>query len=146
MLPLAVWAGGVRSRGALFAATVDEAEDGPSVSFGSALFEAKAYDRAIEELTRLTAMPGYNSPEGFVSLGAAQVTAKHYKEAIPPLEKAIALAPTNAQAEAYLAWSYFGLKDATNFKLHGAKARTLGYNEPTLLAYLGRIEKGEAIK
>jgi tetratricopeptide (TPR) repeat protein len=114
--------------------------------FGSALFEAKAYDRAIEELTRLTAMPGYNSPEGFVSLGAAQVTAKHYKEAIPPLEKAIALAPTNAQAEAYLAWSYFGLKDATNFKLHGAKARTLGYNEPTLLAYLGRIEKGEAIK
>jgi tetratricopeptide (TPR) repeat protein len=113
---------------------------------GAALLETKDFDKAVAELTKATSTPGYSRPEGFMSLGAALLGGKHYKEAIPPLTKAAELAPKNAQVEAYLAWCYFGLKDADNFKLHGGKARALGHNEPTLLAYLGRIEKGEAIK
>jgi hypothetical protein len=45
-----------------------------------------------------------------------------------------------------MAWAYFGLKDATNFKAHGAKAKALGSKDTTLLAYLARVEKGEEIK
>jgi tetratricopeptide (TPR) repeat protein len=116
------------------------------VQFGSALLEAKDYPRAIDELQRATATPGYNRPEGFIYQGAALLGAKRYKEAIPPLEKAIGLVPTSSQAEAYLAWCYFGLKDSEKFKLHGGAARKLGHTEPTLLAYLARIEKGEPIK
>ena len=67
-------------------------------------------------------------------------------DAFAALDKGAALAPTNAQAEAYLAWAYFGLKDATNFKLHAGKAKALGHKEPTLLDYLARVEKGEPIK
>jgi tetratricopeptide (TPR) repeat protein len=114
--------------------------------FGSALLEAKQFGRAIEELTHVTSTPGYERPEGFVYLGAAELGAKHYKDGIPALEKATRLAPKNSQAEAYLAWCYFGLKDAEKFKVHGQRARTLGHSEPNLLAYLERVEKGEAIK
>ena len=81
-----------------------------------------------------------------LALGASQIEAKKYKDSVATLDKAAALTPDNAQIEASLAWSYFGLKDATNFKAHGAKARTLGYKEPTLLGYLTRIEGGEPIK
>jgi tetratricopeptide (TPR) repeat protein len=81
-----------------------------------------------------------------LALGASQIEAKKYKDSVATLNKAAGLSPDNAQIEASLAWSYFGLKDATNFKAHGAKARTLGYKEPTLLGYLTRIEGGEPIK
>jgi tetratricopeptide (TPR) repeat protein len=113
---------------------------------GVALLESKDFDKAVAELTKATLTPGYDRVDGFLSLGAAELGGKHYREAIPPLEKAAGLAPKNAQAEAYLAWCYFGLKDSDNFKLHGGRARTLGHTEPTLLSYLARIEKGEAIK
>jgi tetratricopeptide (TPR) repeat protein len=82
----------------------------------------------------------------WTGLGESHVQAKKYKDAIAALDKAATLLPNNAQVEAYLAWSYFGLKDAAKFKAHGAKARTLGYKEPTLLQYLTRIEAGEPIK
>ena len=47
---------------------------------------------------------------------------------------------------ATLGWAHFGLKDAANFKKAAGKAKSLGYNEPTLLEYLGRVEGGEDIK
>ena len=107
--------------------------------------DAKQYDRAVAELTPVT-RSAPNRPEGWIYLGAAHLQAKRYKDAIAALDKAAALAPTSAQVEAFLAWSYFGLKDAAAFKLHGGKARALGHKEATLLQYLTRIEGGEVIK
>ena len=65
---------------------------------------------------------------------------------MPALEKALAAKPDNAEAEAYLAWSYFGLKDAEGFKAHGAKARSLGWKDPALFDRLAKVEAGQAIK
>ena len=45
-----------------------------------------------------------------------------------------------------MAWSCLGLKDAANFKKYGAKARSLGYKDPTFLERLSKVEAGEAIK
>jgi len=104
-----------------------------ATALGLALTEAQQFDRAAFVLAKATEMPGY-------------VSLKRYKEAVPVLERATTLAPTNAQAWANLGWAYFGLKDAANFKAAGAKARSLGYKEPTFLTYLQRIEGGEAIK
>jgi Tfp pilus assembly protein PilF len=115
-------------------------------NLGAALVATKQIDRAVEELNKVTATPGYNRPEAWIYLGQAYVNAKKYKEAIPPLEKAAQIAPNSDQAYAFLGWAYFGLKDAENFKKAAGKARTLGYKEPTLLQYLGRVEAGEAIK
>jgi tetratricopeptide (TPR) repeat protein len=115
-------------------------------NLGAALVATKQIDRAVEELNKVTATPGYNKADAWIYLGQAYVSAKKYKEAIPPLEKAAQVAPNSDQAYAYLGWAYFGLKDADNFKKAAGKARTLGYKEPTLLQYLGRVEAGEAIK
>jgi tetratricopeptide (TPR) repeat protein len=115
-------------------------------ALGAALVGAKEYDRAVKELTTVATTPGYARADAHVHLGAAHLGAKRYKDAVAPLDKALAITPNDAQAEAYLAWAYFGLKDAAKFKLHGGKARTLGHKEPTLLTYLTRIEAGEAIK
>jgi tetratricopeptide (TPR) repeat protein len=79
-------------------------------------------------------------------LGSAQLSAKKYKEAIESLNKAVAIAPKSAMAEAYLGWCYFGLKDAAGFKDHAGKARTLGWTDAQLLDRLKRVEAGEAIK
>ncbi len=113
---------------------------------GAVLVDLKQADRAVAELTKVTETTGYAKPDGFIYLGAAQLGAKKYSAAVPPLEKAITLAPQNAQAEAYLAWAYFGLKDSKAFVAHAGKAKALGHKEPTLLDYLGRVEKGEPIK
>jgi len=113
---------------------------------GAVLSDLKQYDRAVAELGKVTQAPGYKKAEAWIYLGAAHLGAKHYKDAIAALDKAAAAAPDNAQAEAYLAWSYFGLKDATAFKTHAGKAKALGHKEPTLLQYLTRIEAGEPIK
>lgn len=113
---------------------------------GAVLVDLKQADRAVAELTKVTETSGYAKPDGFIYLGAAQLGAKKYSAAVPPLEKAITLAPQNAQAEAYLAWAYFGLKDSKAFVTHAGKAKALGHKEPTLLDYLGRVEKGEPIK
>ncbi|HET9317400.1 MAG TPA: tetratricopeptide repeat protein, partial [Vicinamibacteria bacterium] len=113
---------------------------------GAVLVDLKQTDRAVEELTKVTQTAGYARPDGFIYLGAAQLGAKKYQAAVPPLEKALELAPQNAQVEAYMAWAYFGLKDSKNFVTHAGKAKALGHKEPTLLDYLGRVEKGEAIK
>ena len=115
-------------------------------SLGSALAAARLFDRAIAELRAVTGDASYTRPEAWISLGQAYVGAKRYKEAVPILNKATSLAPNSDQAWAFLAWAYFGLKDAANFKAAGAKARSLGHKEPTLLQYLKRIEGGEAIK
>ena len=113
---------------------------------GAALVGARQFDRAIDELNKVTALPGYDRPDAWIYIGQAQVGAKKFKEAIPPLEKAVSIAPDNDQAHAFLAWAYFGLKDAANFKKEAGKAKSLGHKEPTLLQYLGRIEAGEPIK
>jgi tetratricopeptide (TPR) repeat protein len=115
-------------------------------SLGSALTDAGEVDRAVEELTKVTSNPGYTGGQAWYSLGAAQLKAGRFKEAAEALEKVVAAKPDDAQAEAFLAWSYFGLKDAANFKLHGAKARTLGYKDPQLLDRLTKVEAGQAIK
>jgi tetratricopeptide (TPR) repeat protein len=107
---------------------------------------------AIAEYEKASALEPANTEytkalgAAWTGLGESHVQAKRYKDAITALNKASGILPNNPQVEAYLAWSYFGLKDAAQFKAHGAKARTLGYKEPTLLAYLTRIEAGEPIK
>jgi Flp pilus assembly protein TadD len=113
---------------------------------GAALYGAQSFDRAIEELGKVTGAAGYDKPEGFLYLGQAYVGAKKYKDAVAALEKATTLAPNNDQAWAFLGWAYFGLKDGPNFTRAAGKARSLGYKEATLLQYLKRVEAGEAIK
>lgn len=115
-------------------------------NLGAVLSDLKQYDRAVAELTKITADPGYTRPEAWIYLGEAQLGAKHYKEAIAALQKAASSAPENARVQASLAWAYFGLKDAENFKKAAGKARALGHKEPTLLQYLTRVEGGEPIK
>jgi tetratricopeptide (TPR) repeat protein len=117
-----------------------------ATAFGTALVATASFERAVEVLTKATAAPGYDQAEGFASLGQAYVNLKRYRDAVGPLEKATTLEPNNAAAWATLGWAYFGLKDAAKFKEAAGKARSLGYKEPTLLAYLKRIEAGEAIK
>jgi Flp pilus assembly protein TadD len=115
-------------------------------SLGSALADAGQADRAVEELTKVTGAEGYSGWQAWYYLGAAQLKASRFKEAAVALEKSLAVKPDNAQAEAFLAWSYFGLKDAANFKVHGAKARTLGYKDAQLFDRLAKVEAGQAIK
>lgn len=115
-------------------------------NLGAALSDLKQYDRAVAELTKVVESPGYNKPDAWIYLGRAHLNAKRYKDAIPALEKAAAIAPGSADAAASLGWCYFGLKDAENFKKHAGRARSLGYKEPTLLQYLTRVENGEPIK
>jgi Flp pilus assembly protein TadD len=128
------------------AAALEPSNTAYATALGSALVGAQQFAPAIDVLTRLIAQPDYNRPDGFVSLGQAYVQGKRYKEALPVLEKATSLAPDNADAWASLGWAYFGLKNAAKFKETAGKARALGYKEPTLLAYLKRIEGGETIK
>jgi tetratricopeptide (TPR) repeat protein len=128
------------------AVAADPANTTYRTNLGAALTESKQLDRAVAELTKVTQTPGYSRPEAWIYLGQAQIAAKRFKEALEALNKAAEIAPNNAQVEAFLGWSYFGLKDATNFKLHAGKAKALGYKEATLLQYLTRIEGGEAIK
>jgi tetratricopeptide (TPR) repeat protein len=115
-------------------------------SLGSALTDAGQLDRAVEELTKVTGSEGYSGFQAHFFLGAAQLKAQRYKEAAEALEKAVAAKPDHAQAEGFLAWSYFGLKDAASFKAHGAKARTLGYKDPQLFDRLAKVEAGQPIK
>ena len=126
-----------------------EAEPGNTLfrtSLGSALMDAGQLDRAVEELTKVTGSEGYSGWQAWFYLGAAQLKASRYKEAAAALEKAVAGKPDNAQAEAFLAWSYFGLKDADSFKAHGATARKLGYKDPQLFERLTKVEAGQPIK
>jgi tetratricopeptide (TPR) repeat protein len=113
---------------------------------GAALLDLKQFDRAAGELARATSGAGEKRADAWTYLGAAQLGAKKYKDAVAALDKAAALSADNAQVEAYLAWSYFGLKDSKAFVAHAARAKALGHKEPTLLEYLGRVEKGEPIK
>ncbi len=115
-------------------------------ALGGVLVDAKQYDKAVAELTKVTQSPSYAKPDAWVYLGASHLATHRYKDAVDALEKALTLGPASAQVEGYLAWSYFGLKDAANFKLHGAKARELGYKDATFLSNLSRVEKGEPIK
>jgi tetratricopeptide (TPR) repeat protein len=115
-------------------------------TLGTALVNAQRFDDAVGVLTKATELPDYASAEGFLSLGQAYVNLKRYKEAVPVLEKATTLAPDQAVIWATLGWAHFGLKDAEAFKKTAGKARSLGYKEPTLLKYLGRVEDGEEIK
>jgi tetratricopeptide (TPR) repeat protein len=114
--------------------------------YGAALAAANQSDKAVQELTKVTASPGYNRADGWIYLGQANLVGKKYKDAITALDKAGALAPNNPQIETFLAWSYFGLKDSKSFLDHGRKAKALGQKDPTLLDYLARVEKGEPIK
>jgi tetratricopeptide (TPR) repeat protein len=115
-------------------------------SLGSALLGAGQTERAVEELTKVTATEGYSGAQAWFYLGAAQLKAGRFAEAVPALEKVLAAKPDNAEAEAYLAWSYFGLKDAEGFKAHGARARQLGWKDPALFDRLAKVEAGQAIK
>ena len=113
---------------------------------GAVLGDTGQTERAVAELTKVTSSPGYNKADAWIYLGRANVIAKKYKDAIEPLNKAVAIAPKAAMAEAYLGWCYFGLKDAAGFKEHAGKARTLGWTDTQLLDRLKRVEAGEAIK
>jgi tetratricopeptide (TPR) repeat protein len=115
-------------------------------SLGAALVGAKQFDGAVEQLKKVADSPGYDRPDAWIYLGQAQVGAKRYKDAIPPLERAVSIAPQNDLPYAFLAWAYFGLKDVEAFKKNAGKARSLGHKEPTLLDYLRRVEGGEPIK
>jgi Tfp pilus assembly protein PilF len=128
------------------AVAADPANTEYRTNLGAVLSDLKQYDRAVAELTKVTTDPGYGRPEAWIYLGEAQLGAKHYKDAIAALQKAATTAPENARIQASLAWAYFGLKDAENFKKAAGKARALGHKEPTLLQYLSRIEGGEPIK
>ncbi len=128
------------------AVALDPANPTYRTNLGAALVAQKQLDRAIEELGKVTASPGYNRADAWIYLGQAYVGAKRYKDAVAALEKATAIAPNSDQAYAFLGWAYFGLKDADNFKKAAGKARALGHKEPTLLQYLARIEAGEPIK
>jgi tetratricopeptide (TPR) repeat protein len=115
-------------------------------SLGAALMDAGQIDRAVEELTKVTSSDGYSGSQAWFYLGAAHLKAGRFKDAVPAFEKSLAVKADNPQAEAFLAWSYFGLKDADNFKKHGAKARTLGYKDPQLFDRLTKVEAGQPIK
>ena len=126
-----------------------EAEPGNAMfrtSLGSALLGAGQTDRAVEQLTKVTSAEGYSGWQAWFYLGAAQLKASRFKEAASALEKSLAAKPDNAEAEAYLAWSCFGLKDAEGFKAHGALARKLGWKDAALLDRLAKVEAGQAIK
>jgi tetratricopeptide (TPR) repeat protein len=114
-------------------------------NLGAALSATGQYERAVAELTKATESAP-DRPDAWIYLGQAHVVAKRYKDALAPLEKATQLAPQSDAAWAYLGWTYFGLKDAANFKKAAGKAKALGHKEPTLLQYLQRIEAGEPIK
>jgi tetratricopeptide (TPR) repeat protein len=128
------------------AVTIDPTNTTYRTNLGAALTATKDFDKAVAELIKVTGSPGYARPDAWIYLGQAHLGAKRYKDAIAALEKAVAIAPNSDQAHAFLGWCYFGLKDAANFKKFAGKARELGYKEPTLLQYLGRVEAGEAIK
>jgi tetratricopeptide (TPR) repeat protein len=115
-------------------------------NLGAVLAETGQVDRAVAELTKVTSTPGYDKADAWIYLGGAHLAAKRYKDAIAALDKAVAIAPQSAIAEAYLGWSYFGLKDAAGFKEHAGKARALGWKDAQLLDRLKRVEAGEAIK
>jgi tetratricopeptide (TPR) repeat protein len=127
------------------AASLDPGSATYLTAYGTALVGAQEFDKAVETLTTATALPGYKSAEGLFSLGQALVQLKKYTDAIPVLEKASALAPDAAPIWATLAWAHFGLKDADNFKKAAAKAKGLGYAEPTLLNYLQELSKPDAV-
>jgi tetratricopeptide (TPR) repeat protein len=116
-----------------------------ATAYGTALVGAQQFDRTVDVLAPLAAQEGYESAEGFFSLGQAQVQLKKYRDAIPVLEKATTLAPDAAAIWATLAWAHFGLKDAENFKNAARKAKSLGYEEPTLLNYLEELSKPDAV-
>jgi tetratricopeptide (TPR) repeat protein len=113
---------------------------------GAALSTAGQYDRAVKELLTVTGDPAYTAPDAWIYLGAAYLGASRFKEGAEALEKGVVRAPESPDAHAYLAWCYFGLKDAEKFKQAGAKARSLGWKDAQLLDRLKRIEKGEPIK
>jgi tetratricopeptide (TPR) repeat protein len=115
-------------------------------SLGAALNDAGKLDRAVEELTKVVDSEGYKGWDAPFYLGAAHLKANRFKDATVALERSLSVKPDNAQAEAFLAWAYFGMKDAANFKLHGAKARTLGYKDPQLFDRLTKVEAGQPIK
>jgi tetratricopeptide (TPR) repeat protein len=115
-------------------------------SLGIALLRAGQTERAVEELAKVTSTEGYSGSQAWLYLGAAQLKAGRFPEAVAALEKALAAKPDDAEAEAYLAWSCFGLKDAGGFKAHGAKARALGWKDPALFDRLAKVEAGQAIK
>lgn len=115
-------------------------------ALGAALLDLKQYDRAVAELEKAVATPGYQKAEAFIHLGGAHLANKRYKDSVAVLDKAIGLNPDAAAAHAYLGWAYFGLKDAAGFKKHAGRAKSLGWKDATLLDYLKRIEAGEAIK
>lgn len=115
-------------------------------SLGSALVDAGQLDRAVAELTRVTSSEGYAGSQAWFLLGAAHLKASRFKDAVPALEKSLAVKPDNGTAEGFLAWSYFGLKDAAGFKAHGAKAKALGFKDPGLFERLAKVEAGQAIK
>jgi tetratricopeptide (TPR) repeat protein len=128
------------------AVSADPANVDYRTNLGAVLTEAGQAPRAIEELNKVVQAPGYSRADGWIYLGGAYLAGQRYKDAIGALDKGALLAPENPLAAAYLGWSYFGLKDAANFKKHAGRARSLGWKDPQLLERLKRVEAGEEIK
>jgi tetratricopeptide (TPR) repeat protein len=113
---------------------------------GAVLSELQKFDRAEAELLKVTGSPGLKKADAWIYLGGAYLNAKKYSDAVGALGKALAISPDVQMANAYMAWSYLGLKDAENFKKYGGKARSLGYKDTRFLDNLTRVEAGEKIK
>jgi tetratricopeptide (TPR) repeat protein len=118
------------------------------IQLGAALTDPKVaqLDRAVSELTTAAAGGGAQRADCWIYLGGAHLAAKRYTEAVAALEKGLALAPDEVMGNAYMAWAYLGLKDAAKFKAQGARARSLGYKDPTFLKNLADVEKGLKIR
>jgi tetratricopeptide (TPR) repeat protein len=115
-------------------------------SLGAALSETNQLERAVAELTKVVSTDGYKGWDAPFYLGAAQLKSKRYKEATAAFEQSLVVKADNAQAEGMLAWCYVGLKDTDNFKVHGAKAKKLGYKDPDLMNRLAQVEAGQKFK
>jgi tetratricopeptide (TPR) repeat protein len=130
------------------AVALDPANTDYRIQLGAALTDPKVaqLDRAVSELTTAAAGAGAQRADCWIYLGGAHLAAKRYTEAVAALEKGLALAPDEVTGNAYLAWAYFGLKDVAKFKAQGARARTLGYKDPTFLKNLTEVERVPKIR
>ncbi len=130
------------------AVALDPANTDYRIQLGAALTDPKVaqLDRAVKELTAAATGGGAKRADCWIYLGGAHLAAKRYADAATALEKGLALQPDEVTGNAYLAWAFLGLKDAEKFKAQGAKARALGYKDPTFLKNLADVEKGIKIR
>lgn len=115
-------------------------------NLGAVLSEVGQAERAIEVLGSVVETPGYDRPEAWIYLGGAYLGAGRYRNGAEALDKALAIVPDNAAANAYVAWCHFGLKNTAAFKKHATRARDLGWQDAALMDRLAQVEAGKEIQ